>query len=431
MKLSEYAKQQGTSYSTAFRWWKAGNIKGYQAPTGTIIVTTEEPIGKTEKLALYARVSTRERKNNLERQFERLSSYCAAKGYQINLVVKEIASGVNDSRPKLLVLLKDTTITRLVVEQKDRLTRFRFNYLETLLEAQGRAIEVVNGAENDKALPRKVSNDILRLLDKNWKAFFNALKAYGEDPSKFFGRPRLPNSKEKDGRNVLIYDIQALSKTGLRKGLVIPSQLSITIQTKQTNVKQARIVPRNGFYIVEVVYERAGAQAEVNPKLIAGVDIGLNNLAAVTSNKSGFVPRVVNGRPIKSINQWYNKERGRLQAILSREKRSNSHKLDQLTNRRTRRIDHYLHTASKRIIDLLVQEGLGTLIIGKNPEWKQEINIGRRNNQNFVQVPHARFIQMLTYKAQFVGIQVILTEESHTSKCSFSIVKRSGIMSTI
>jgi putative resolvase len=151
MKLSQYAKQQGISYRTALRWWQAGQIKGYQAPTGTIIVAPEESTSQTtEKVAIYARVSTRERKDNLERQSERLSSYCAAKGYQISLVVKEIASGVNDSRPKLLSLLKDTSITRIVVEHKDRLTRFGFNYLETLLEAQGRTIEVVNMAENDK-----------------------------------------------------------------------------------------------------------------------------------------------------------------------------------------------------------------------------------------------------------------------------------------
>jgi putative resolvase len=151
MKLSQYAKQQGISYRTALRWWQAGQIKGYQAPTGTIIVTSEESTSQTtEKVAIYARVSTRERKDNLERQSERLSSYCAAKGYQISLVVKEIASGVNDSRPKLLSLLRDTSITRIVVEHKDRLTRFGFNYLETLLEAQGRTIEVVNMAENDK-----------------------------------------------------------------------------------------------------------------------------------------------------------------------------------------------------------------------------------------------------------------------------------------
>lgn len=150
MKLSQYAKQQGISYRTAFRWWQAGQIKGYQAPSGTIIVTPEAPTTTTEKVAIYARVSTRERKDNLERQVERLSSYCAAKGYQISLSVKEIASGVNDSRPKLLALLKDTSITRIVVEHRDRLTRFGFHYLETLLEIQGRTIEVMNPAENDK-----------------------------------------------------------------------------------------------------------------------------------------------------------------------------------------------------------------------------------------------------------------------------------------
>jgi putative resolvase len=150
MKLSQYAKQQGISYRTALRWWQAGQIKGYQAPSGTIIVSPEEPITTTEKVAIYARVSTRERKDNLERQVERLSSYCAARGYQISQIVQEIASGVNDSRPKLLSLLKDTSITRIVVEHQDRLTRFGFHYLEALLEIQGRTIEVVNQAENDK-----------------------------------------------------------------------------------------------------------------------------------------------------------------------------------------------------------------------------------------------------------------------------------------
>lgn len=150
MKLSQYARLQGISYRTALRWWQAGQIKDYQAPSGTIIVTPEAPVTTTEKVAIYARVSTRERKDNLERQVERLSSYCAARGYQISQMVKEIASGVNDSRPKLLSLLKDTSVTRIVVEHRDRLTRFGFHYLETLLEVQGRTIEIVNPAENDK-----------------------------------------------------------------------------------------------------------------------------------------------------------------------------------------------------------------------------------------------------------------------------------------
>ncbi len=151
MKLSQYAKQQGISYRTAFRWWQAGQIKGYQAPSGTIIVTEGEvSVSRPEKVAIYARVSEASHKENLEWQAERLSQYCTVRGYQVVQVVKEIASGVNESRPKLLSLLKDTSITRIVVEHKDRLTRFGFHYLETLLETTGRRIEVVNVAENDK-----------------------------------------------------------------------------------------------------------------------------------------------------------------------------------------------------------------------------------------------------------------------------------------
>jgi putative resolvase len=151
MKLSQYAKQQGISYRTALRWFRDGTIQGYQAPSGTIIVTEREQVQHvSEKVAIYARVSSSEHRENLERQVERLSQYCTVRGYQVALVVKEIASGVNDSRPKLLSLLKDTSITRLVVEHRDRLTRFGFHYIDVLFSVQGRVIEVVNPAENDK-----------------------------------------------------------------------------------------------------------------------------------------------------------------------------------------------------------------------------------------------------------------------------------------
>jgi putative transposase len=171
---------------------------------------------------------------------------------------------------------------------------------------------------------------------------------------------------------------------------------------------------------VEVVYEREPASATVNPALYAGVDIGLNNLAVLTSNKVGFVPRLVTGRPVKSINQFYNKRRAELQRQVSAAgMRGTSQRLERITTKRTRRIDWYLHTASRRIINLLMAEGIATLCIGKNPLWKQNANMGRRNNQTFVAVPHARFIEMLTYMAALVGIQVRVTEESYTSKASF------------
>src|SRR5229473_5841111 len=137
-------------------------------------------------------------------------------------------------------------------------------------------------------------------------------------------------------------------------------------------------------------------------------------------SREGFVPRLVNGRPVKAWNQWYNKRMKELKKQLPKADRERVTKqMERITNTRNRRITHYLHTASKRIIDFLVEEGIGTLIIGKNPLWKQEVNRGKHTNQNFVSIPHTRFIDMLTYKATLVGIQVEVTEESYTSKASF------------
>ncbi len=144
----------------------------------------------------------------------------------------------------------------------------------------------------------------------------------------------------------------------------------------------------------------------------------MKNLAAITSNQPGFVPLLVHGRPLKSLNQFYNKRRARLQTCLPANQFT-SHALDVLTDYRTRAITSYLHTASRTIIDCLVREGIGTLVIGKNDGWKQRVELGKRTNQHFVFIPHAQFIQMLQYKAELVGIHVMLIEESYTSKCSF------------
>jgi predicted site-specific integrase-resolvase len=154
MKLSVYAREVGVSYRTAFRWYKSGKIQGRQMDTGTILI--KEPIGEPQtpelpvKVAIYTRVSATENKDNLEGQANRLRDYCAAKGYPVAWVVKESGSGVNDTRPKLIKLLTDPTVRVIVVEHKDRLTRFGYNYLEQLLKMQGRRIEVINLAENGK-----------------------------------------------------------------------------------------------------------------------------------------------------------------------------------------------------------------------------------------------------------------------------------------
>jgi putative transposase len=276
----------------------------------------------------------------------------------------------------------------------------------------------VKKTETYRALPCKVSNDILRQLDKNWRAFFTACQAYRADPSKFTGRPKLPGYKDKEqGRFLLTYDIQAISRRALKRGIFTPSGLNIEIVTVQKYLKQARIVPRAGFYVVEIVCEQPEHPPQGDPKFIAAVDLGVDTLAALTSNKVGFLPRRVLGRVLKSYNQFYNKRRAELQTALGHA--GSTPRMERLTTRRTRCINHYLHAASKALIALLVQERIGTLVIGKNLLWKQEVSLGRVNNQQFVQIPRARFIEMLSYRARLAGIAVIIQEESYTSRASF------------
>jgi len=285
--------------------------------------------------------------------------------------------------------------------------------------------ERMQSHEAYKALPAKVSQQVLRQLADVWKAFREAKAAYEEDPSKFTGRPRLPKYKHKtEGRNILIYTIQAISrgKKGLKRGTIKPSMLPIEVKTQQDpkQIDQVRIVPRNGHYVVEVIYRKAPVQAHVDPAFCVAIDLGVTNVAAITANREGFVPRLVNGRTLKAMNQWYNKRMKELKLCLPKEDRERVTKqMEQITTTRNRQVNHYLHAASKRIMDFLVKEGVGTIIVGKNPLWKQETGMGKRNNQNFVQIPHAKFIDMLTYKASLVGIQVEVQEESYTSQASF------------
>ena len=152
MKLSDYAKQQGVRYETAWRWSRDGKIAGHRVGKHTILIDEEksETSSQPERVAIYARVSSAENKPNLDSQAERLVAYCWAKGYQVEKVVKEIGSGVNDARPKLLHLLEDVNTTVIVVEHKDRLSRFGVRYIETLLRVQGKRLEIVNESENDK-----------------------------------------------------------------------------------------------------------------------------------------------------------------------------------------------------------------------------------------------------------------------------------------
>jgi len=279
---------------------------------------------------------------------------------------------------------------------------------------------IMKDSEQYKALPAKISQQVLKLLAQNWTAFFAALTEYQNDDSRFTGEPKPPDYLDKNGRFCLIFTQQATSKKQLGKELIKLSGLGYSFETcvKLGNINkycQSRIVPKLDHYVLEIIYEVPDVPLKNNDS-IAAIDFGVNNLMAITSNVPGFEPVLINGRPLKSINQFYNSKRA---TIGSRSGLPTSKRLSKFTTDRNHKVKDYLHRASTYVINLLDELGISKLVIGKNKGWKNGINIGKRNNQNFVQIPHAQLIDILTYKGAMKGIQVIIQEESYTSKASF------------
>ena len=294
------------------------------------------------------------------------------------------------------------------------------------------------------ALPKRVTNETVKQVVQDWLSYTAASIDNKENPEKYQGEPQIPRYKHKTkGRNLVKYEKEAVSRNPkiLGKGILKLSKLPITIEIgqvldricevenldKEAHINlydylvEVRIVPQSDCYKLELVYQvqpkRSEELPELKPDWVAGIDLGVNNLAAITSNKPGFQPLLVNGRPLKATNQFYNKRLADLKSQLEQGQFS-SKRIRRITRRRNRRVDDYLHTASKFIIDHLSEQGIGKLIIGKNNAWKSNVEMGKRNKQNFVQIPHSRLIAVLTYKAELVGIELITTEESYTSKCS-------------
>ncbi|NEQ22756.1 MAG: IS200/IS605 family element transposase accessory protein TnpB [Microcoleus sp. SIO2G3] len=270
-----------------------------------------------------------------------------------------------------------------------------------------------------KTLAAKLAQQVLRLLDKSWKSYFEALAQYKQNPDKFTGKPRLPGYKAKDGRCVCIFTEQATSKKVFKQsGQIKLSGIDYNFDTQvsQSQYCQSRIVPKIDHYVLEIVYEVHDVEPSANQDNIAAIDLGINNLMAVTSNMPGFKPVLVNGKPLKSVNQFFNKKRATLQR---RSQLRTSRRIKRLTTRRNHKVKNYLHRASSYLINLLVKSNITKLVIGCNSDWKRNVNIGKANNQQFVQIPHGQLIDMLTYKGTRAGITVIVREESYTSQSSF------------
>lgn len=275
------------------------------------------------------------------------------------------------------------------------------------------------GTPDYTALPAKVSQQVLLRLHESGQAFFAANKEYKQHPDKFKSAPRIPKYKHNTlGRNAIAYTSQAVSKSALKKGLIHLSQTQIVLATHVKEVCQVRIVPGMYRYQIKIVCFKPVSVERRVAGTIAGIDIGLNKLATLTENQPGFKPLIINGKPLKSINVYYHNNKASRQFKWQPEIKT-SHRLRRLTHKSNGKIDNYLHSASRSIINHRAANSIGTVVIGKNDGGQTGINLGKKTNQNMVSVPHAKFIEMLTSKAQLVGINVVLVTEEYTSKCSF------------
>jgi len=265
--------------------------------------------------------------------------------------------------------------------------------------------------ENFRALPAHTSQQIIRALFKNIKSWQSARKEWIKNPKRFNGRPKLP--KYKKYLSELYFTSEQVK---LKNGHInFPKIINIPpIKTKINNIDLCRIIPKSNHFVVEFIYTVDDKPLKKYNGNWMGIDIGLNNLATCVTNDSAFI---INGKPIKAVNNFYNKRKKRLQSKL-KQGTFTSKRIDRLTFRRNQKVKDYIHKASRKIVNSAKENDITKIIIGKNENWKKEINLGKKTNREFTSIPHATLIEKIQYKARLEGIEVITTQEAYTSKCS-------------
>jgi len=294
---------------------------------------------------------------------------------------------------------------------------------------------------NYRKLPAQASQQTIMLCHGAVSSYFKALKAWKKDPSKFKAQPRFPSFVKKDGHQVLTLTNQTASMKenvitfGKR---VFGDEIKISIPEKEYEkyknlwidseerlarnrklFQQIRVVPQQGgdYFNIEICYYRAKETVVLNSDNAIAVDIGVNNLMTVVSNFDD-IPFIINGKPLKSINQYFNKKKAEMSSDLNKKGLFTSKRLRKLFRKRNAKVSDYMHKASKYLIDYCIINQVSKIVVGYNPEWKVGVQIGKVNNQNFVMIPFHSLISKIEYKAETYGMEVIKIGESYTSKCS-------------
>jgi putative transposase len=273
-------------------------------------------------------------------------------------------------------------------------------------------------------LPAAVSQQVISQVFSVIGSWIRSKKEYEKNPSKFSSKPRLPKYKRGKRQNMVVFTTNScrLKKDGYIHFIknIIPS-----IKTKIGDSKlcQVRIIPQATCYVVEVIYEKKEQDLNLNKDNVLSIDLGLNNLCTCVSNV-GIKPFIVNGKIIKSFNQWYNKKKARLMSYVG--DKGISKRLRRLNNYRNFWIEDHIHKVSRYIVNHCIDNNIGSLVIGLNKGWKNGINLGKRINQKFVEIPFSKLVEKISYKCKLAGIGFQTNEESYTSKVDHLAFEKLG-----
>jgi putative transposase len=284
---------------------------------------------------------------------------------------------------------------------------------------------LVKNGDDYKNLGSNLGQQTLRALDKAWVSFIFSINDWKKNPQKYLGRPKLPKYKNKErGRYLLGVDNIKFSITDgyIRfsyKPFHCMNNIFRTKIPQTAKLMQCRFIPHANYYTMEIVYQIEVPNTITESEHIAAIDLGVDNFATITNN-IGLTPIAVKGGVIKSINQYYNKKKAKMQSeLMVLNKKHNSKRLAKLVNKRNNKVKDWMNKASKFIIDYCVMYEIDTLVCGYNVGWKQDSDMSKKTNQNFVGIPFDMFVNQLAYKCQNNGIRFITTDESYTSGTSF------------
>ena len=332
-------------------------------------------------------------------------------------------------------------LSRVFEIKKDKWLNEQFN-LSTLLYNQGRHFineyynqksKFLSYFELDKLLKNltelnfykqickaQVAQQCLRQLNSNYTSYFKALKDFKVNPSKYNGMPKTP--KFKTEQNLITFTYQTIKIKD--QFIVINKEHKVHIpdevyKEELNNFKTISFIPFYNRIKVVIAYETEELNTDLNLNDYLSIDLGVNNLCSCVSKDDCFI---LNGKPLKSINQYFNKELSKLRSERPlkgkyQDFNYNSFKIKNLSLKRELKITDILHKASKYLVNYCVKHKIGTIVFGRNKEWKDSIQLGKQTNQNFVSIPFYKLLKMLEYKCKIIGINLVTQEESYTSKC--------------